>query len=276
MSDATATATAADETPTPTATESDDSPTPTAIQSATATVTETAVATATETSQPTVTEMPATPTATPAGSVSNEIQAFVGSVVSSLASLGNIDMPDGGGAGSIGPININCSGGGMRTISCGPGEESGVVFQVTYSNCQESQSFIDGEQMIESSGDCTGDLLPLGSPATITFTGTVDNSDPLTGIFAGTIAAEIVVIPMEGGGVELEVSGTVISDCVGGTVVFETTETIVFAAEAACPSAGRIELMAGEMSHVVQYSPEGVLIDGETFESCEAVATCAE
>ncbi len=214
-------------------------------------------------------------TATPGGAVSNEVQAFVGSVVGALASLGDIGTDDGSGAGfSPFPITVPCTGGGSQTINCGAAG-GGIVYELDFDECSNPGAFLDAVLTIESSGACLGNPLPTGSPATITFVGDIDTEDPETGTtFAGTVDIVSVMTFFASGAAEFSTSGSVTSDCIGGTATFETTETIIISPDAVCPIAGRIEFSIEGSSHEVEYSPEGVVIDGESFDSCESVATC--
>jgi len=245
-------------TPRPTATAAADTPTPGGNPTAT----------------PDPDDTPA-PTATPGGSgVSTEVQAFVGSVVGSLAGLADIANPSGGGAAPVFPITAPCNGGGTVTINCGPAG-GGIRYELGLDQCDNPGSYIDGDITLESGGNCLSNPFPTGSPATLTFVGDIETENPDTGAqFEGTMDSVSTFTVFANGDVEFSTSGSVSSDCIGGTATFDTTETIFIPSGGVCPTAGEMSMSLGGENHQISYDANGVTIDGETFDSCEDVATC--
>ncbi len=227
---------------------------------------------------PTATVGGSAPTATPGGSgVSAQAQAFVGSVVSSVASLADM-QGDGSGAGLIDfPVTSPCLTSGTSTIDCmtsGAGVEFSSNFNLCRNQFGATDSFIDGSVTIDSNGSCLNPF-PTGQTVTITFVGDIDTSNTDTGdSFSGTLDTVSEVTRLANGTVELDASGTVTSDCVGGTGTFETLETIVLPADGPCPTAGRMSFSLNGDAHEVVYSANGLTIDGQMFDSCEDVASC--
>ncbi len=222
-----------------------------------------------------------TPTRTPGngGGVSAEVQAFIGSAVGSIGELGMAGSGDGGGAAPVPfPIMAPCMPSGSLTLDCIQGAGM-VTVSTDFNMCRTVapgvDSFIDGEVTVESSGTCFAPF-PTGVPATVTFVGDIDVVSAEAGsAFVGTLDTVSEVTVLADGSSRFDSLGTVASDCIGGTATFETTETVVTPANSPCPTAGRLVFDIDGESHEAAYMADGsVVIDGETFDSCEDLAQC--
>jgi hypothetical protein len=218
-------------------------------------------------------------TPTPGNGVSTQVQAFVGSAIGSIGDLGMTGQASSGaGAAPLPfPITSPCMPSGTVTLDCVQGG-GGITFSNDFDMCSTQvpglDSFIDGEVTIESNGTCLNPF-PTGTTATVTFIGELDISSA-GGTFAGTLDVVSEVTVSADGTSMLDSSGSITSDCIGGTATFETTDTIVTPPNSSCPTAGRIEFDIDGASHDAEYMADGsVVIDGETFDSCEDLAQCS-